>query len=479
MPLRLRKLWLACSAAALLLTTTGPRLSALGAGPAVTLAAGQPYSPTEVLVRFRPGANANDIAQGLAAQGAQAQADPALAKLGYTLVTVPAGQVPAALAALQQNPAVERAEPNYILAVADDRLADTIPTDPKWDQQYGPVNIQAPQVWDILTGTQSVVIAIIDTGVDLDHPDLDSKIWTNPGETGLDASNNDKRFNGEDDDSDGYVDDWRGWDFTASGLGDNDPQDAHGHGTHVAGIAGAATNNGIGIAGVNWSAPLMVVRVLDATGNGTNAEVAAGIVYATDQGAKILNLSLGALTLPLTDTALLDAVNYAYNHGALVVAAAGNYGSQGVIYPAKYDHALAIANTNSANNRNSTSSYGPEVDLSAPGTAITSTLMNNGYGLMTGTSMATPHVSGVAALLATLPQFDTPDKIRAALEATALDVDVAGWDQKTGYGVIQAYAAALYDPNNLPPTPTPVEYAVRTSDACPGGVSYDWDSGAA
>jgi subtilisin family serine protease len=323
-----------------------------------------------------------------------------------------------------------------------------------------------PQVWDSLTGTTAIAIAIIDTGVDLNHPDLASKIWTNPGETGLDGSNKDKRTNGLDDDDDGYIDDWRGWDFT--GAGDNNPQDGYGHGTHVAGIAGAATNNGLGIAGVNWNAPLMVVRVLDSTGYGTDAQVAAGMVWATDRGAKILNLSLGGQA---PSTVLEDAVNYAYNHGVLVVAAAGNYGGQGVIYPAHYAHAFAIANTNSSDVINSSSSYGPEVDVAAPGTNIYSTYWTSGgsgYALLTGTSMATPHVAGVAALLATLPQFDTPDKIRAALEYTALDLGPAGWDQKYGHGLIQAYAAALFDPANITPTPPPPQYTLYTSESCAG-----------
>ena len=477
-----------------MMAAAGPHLSAAGAPPRVSLPSGDaPYSPTEVLVRFRPGVSASSIAQTLAAESAQAQSNPSLAKLGYTLLTVPNGRVVATLQALSKDPTVERATPNYLLTVAD-----TIPTDPDWSAQYGPAHIQGPPVWDILTGTTSVVIAIIDTGVDLGHPDLSAKIWHNPGEMGLDGSSNDKRTNGLDDDGNGYTDDWQGWDFTSSVIGDNNPQDVHGHGTHVAGIAGAATNNGVGIAGMNWNAPLLAVRVLNNTGNGTDGQVAAGIVYATDAGAKVINLSLGALSTDALHygTALEDAVNYAYNHGVLVVAAAGNYGSQGVIYPAKFEHALAVAATNKDDLHPSYSGYGPEVDVAAPGgnntgaDGIWSTYYNGShtYTLLSGTSMATPHVSAVAALLASLPQFDTPDKLRVALESTALDLGAPGWDQFYGYGLIQAYDAALFDAENVTPTPTPsptattpppVNYGLFTSDGCSASVAYTWESATA
>ncbi|MCC7360335.1 MAG: S8 family serine peptidase [Anaerolineales bacterium] len=503
MPRRSRKLLLALSLCAVLGAAAAPRLSTAGPLPRVSMpSGGAPYAPTEVLVRFRPGTSAAAIAQTLAAEGAQAQTNPALAKLGYTLLSVPEGQVVATLQALSRNPAVEKAQPNYLLTVADaatpDRkLADTIPTDPDWSAQYGPAHIQGPQVWDILTGTTAVVIGILDTGVDLAHPDLAGKIWHNGGEMGPDGQGGDKSTNGVDDDGNGYSDDWQGWDFTSSVMGDNSPQDVHGHGTHVAGIAGAETNNGVGIAGMNWNAPLLAVRVLDDGGSGTDGEVAAGIVYATDMGATIINLSLGALfTDPTYGTALEDAVNYAYNQGVLVVAAAGNYGAAGVLYPAKFEHALAVAATNVFDAHPSYSGFGPEVDVAAPGgnntpsDGIYSTYYNGShtYAVLSGTSMATPHVAAVAALLAALPQFDTPDKLRVALESTALDLGAPGRDPYYGYGLIQAYAAALFDAANATPTPTPsptattpplVNYSLYTSDLCGASVAYTWESATA
>ncbi|MBF8282297.1 MAG: Peptidase S8 protein [Anaerolineales bacterium] len=411
-----------------------------------------PYVDDEVVVKFSPRASAKAVQHSLSAANARTLDVAALAPLGVKILKVP----------VNQSPAVEFAEPNYLV-----QIADTLPNDPGWSSQYGPINIQAPQAWDITTGSSSVVIAVIDTGVDLGHPDLAAKIWNNPGETG-----GGKATNGLDDDGDGYVDNWRGWDFV---NGDNTPQDDLGHGTHVAGIAAAASNNGVGIAGVAWGARVMALKVLNSGGGGSDSNVAAAMMWAADHGARVINLSLGGGPSSLME----DAVNYAYVHGVTVVAAAGNAGSLGVLYPAAYDNALAVASTNASNNRSSFSNYGPEIDLAAPGSSIYSTYWNGGstYATLSGTSMATPHVAGVAALLAGLPQFDTPDKIRIAMETTALDLGDPGWDQFYGFGLVQARNALLFDPSTITPTPTPpppIPYAVTTSLTCPPGATFNW-----
>jgi thermitase len=420
-----------------------------------------PYVNDEVVVKFVARASAKTIQQSLAAASAQTLDAAALARLGVKILKVPAGKVREVVTQLNQSPAVEYAEPNYLV-----HMADTLPNDPGWNSQYGPINIQAPQAWDITTGSSSVVIAVIDSGVDLGHPDLASKIWTNPGETG-----GGKQTNGLDDDGDGYVDDWRGWDFV---NGDNRPQDDNGHGTHVAGIAAAASNNGVGIAGIAWGARIMPLKVLDSNGSGSESNVAAAMTWAADHGAKVINLSLGGGPSSVME----DAVNYAYSSGVTVVAAAGNDGALGggVLYPAAYDHAIAVASTDASNNRSSFSSYGPEVDLAAPGSGIYSTVPTgscefcnpSGYNTLSGTSMATPHVAGVAALLASLPQFDSPDKIRNGMEATALDLGDPGWDQFYGFGLVQARNALLFTP------PPPIQYAVATSLTCPSSVQFNW-----
>jgi len=428
-----------------------------------------PYVDDEVVVKFSPRASAKAVQHSLSAANARTLDVAALAPLGVKILKVPVGKVPEVVTQLNQSPAVEFAEPNYLV-----QIADTIPNDPGWSRQYGPVNIQAPQAWDITTGSSSVVVAVIDSGVDLGHPDLAAKIWNNPGETG-----GGKETNGLDDDDDGYVDDWRGWDFV---NGDNNPQDDNGHGTHVAGIAAAASNNGVGVAGVAWGARVMPLKVLDNTGSGSESDLAAAMVWAADHGARIINLSLGA---PSPSSVMEDAVNYAYLNGVTVVAAAGNAGSLGVLYPAAYDNALAVASTNASNNRSSFSNYGPEIDLAAPGSSIFSTVPTgtcsycdpSGYDYLSGTSMATPHVAGVAALLAGQPGFDSPDKIRIAMQSTALDLGDPGWDQFYGFGLVQARNALLFDPSTITPTPTPpppIPYAVTTSLTCPPGATFNW-----
>ena len=428
-----------------------------------------PHVSDEVVVKFSPRASAKAIRQSLAAANARTVDVAALAPLGVKILKVPAGKVAEVVAQLNQSSAVEFAEPNYLV-----QTADTIPNDPNWSNQYGPANIQAPQAWDITTGSSAVVIAVIDTGAALSHPDLASKIWTNPGETG-----GGKETNGVDDDGDGYIDDWRGWDFV---NGDNNPQDDNGHGTHVAGIAAAASNNGVGVAGVAWGARVMPLKVLDNTGSGSESNVAAAMIWAANHGARIINLSLGGSS---PSSVMEDAVTYAYLNGVTVVAAAGNENTLGVLYPAAYDNALAVASTNASNNRSSFSNYGPEIDLAAPGSGIYSTVptgsctfcRSDGYNTLSGTSMATPHVAGVAALLAGLPQFDTPDKIRMGMESTTLDLGDPGWDQLYGFGLVQARNALLFDPSTITPTPTPpppIPYAVTTSLTCPPGATFNW-----
>ncbi len=418
--------------------------SASAQAPLAALLPDAPYVGDEVVVKLKSGAPPDSYRSYAPSAHVQAGATAALAALGVTILKVPVGKVPQVVADLKRSSAVEFSEPNYLV-----HTTVITPSDPGWADQYGPVRIQAPQAWDIITGSITVTIAIIDTGVDLNHPDLAAKTWTNPGETGLDGNGNDQRTNGVDDDGDGYVDDWRGWDFV---NGDNEAQDDYGHGTHVSGIAAAASDNGLGIAGIAWGARIMPLKILDQAGNGSDSDVASAIVWAADHGAAIINLSLGGDT---PASVMEAAVNYAHSRGVTVVAAAGNSGTLDVLYPAAYANAIAVAATDVNDNRASFSSYGAEVDLAAPGAGIYSTYWTlvggSTYGTLSGTSMSTPHVAGVAALLASLPQFNTPDKIRTALEETALDRGTVCKDIYYGSGLVQAFAALQFDPNSPPP----------------------------
>ena len=390
--------------------------------------------PDEILVKFLDELPADAINQLVAQVNGQIHAQ--ISGIGVTVLKVPAGEALQAAGILNTQEGVEYAEPNY-LAYA----MDTTPNDPSWSSQYGPNRIQAPQAWDVTTGSTSIVLAVVDTGVDLDHPDLVSKIVA-------------------------------GYDFA---NGDNNAQDDNGHGTHVAGIAAAASNNGVGIAGVSWGARIMPVKVLDSNGSGSYSNIANGVIWAADNGAKVINLSLGGGS---NSSALEDAINYAYNAGVAVFAAAGNSGSSGVLYPAAYANAIAVAATDSSNNVASFSTDGPEVEIAAPGVSIYATYLNDTYASLSGTSMATPHVAGVAAVLAGQSGFGTPAAIRAALQATALDRGATGWDQNYGYGIVQLHSALLYSPGPTTPTPTktpsPPASFPFSDDFESGGLGSGW-----
>ena len=279
--------------------------------------------------------------------------------------------------------------------------------------------MKLPQAWAIEKGDRSVVIAIIDSGIDYTHNDLAPKVWINPREI---------PENGLDDDGNGYTDDVYGWDFTdAPNLqaegdyleGDNEPIDESGHGTHVAGIAGAMPNNGIGIAGVAWECPLMAIRAglsLGGSSRMQDDDSASAIVYAVDNGASIINMSWGSEHRSFV---IQDAIDYAYAHGAVLVAAAGNSQKPAAIFPAAYRKVIAVASTEQNQQRFYQSNFGASIDIGAPGNVILSTQIDNQYRRLTGTSMASPHVAGVAALLRAKRPALTHEEVRHILINTA------------------------------------------------------------
>lgn len=341
-----------------------------------------------------------------------------LSKVGVFVMEVPAENLEDRMKQIRNISGVRYIEPE-LWAYA----TETIPDDPGFVNQYGLLAIRAPQGWDYSTGSDSITIAIIDSGVDYGHVDLAGKITA-----GYDFVNNDAL-----------------------------PQDDFGHGTHVAGIAAASTNNGAGIAGVSWGARIMPVKVLNASGGGTFENVAAGIIWAVDHGAQVINLSLGGGAY---SAALENAVLYAYNRNVLMTASSGNTGGNFVLYPARFPQVIAVGASNMTNQPASFSNYGPEVDLAAPGENIYS-LWIGGYQIRTGTSMSAPHVSGLAAIL--LGYISGADAARGVIEATALDIGPAGWDDFSGAGLIQMDAAlALVAPSPIlengsdrPPAPFP------------------------
>jgi len=298
--------------------------------------------------------------------------------------------------------------------------AEVFALDTELDNSWGVDRIDADLVHPYNKGA-GVKVAIIDTGIDYTHPDLDGN------------------FNSE----------LLGYDYVNS---DNDPMDDAGHGTHCAGIV-AAEDNDAGVVGVAPEANLYAVKVLGASGVGYTSDVVKGIEWAVDNNMDVISMSLGGSSL----TSLEEACDAAYSNGLVLVASAGNYGvptgnnpkATTVRYPAAYDSVIAVSATDDTDTIASFSSRGPEVELAAPGVNINSTYLNNAYTLMSGTSMAAPHVSGVAALLISNGLTD-PDDIREALQSTAEDKGASGWDTEYGWGIVDAYAALLWPPD--PPT---------------------------
>jgi len=413
-------LWAMLLVISIFLTTAvcGPPPSAAEGSPP----ADAPYAPDRIVVKFKEGLSSAHVAQLNASQGAAVVAE--IPRIGVQILSVPPGEVEAKIAAFKANPMVEYAEPDYLAQPAYE------PNDPYYDsKQWGPQKIFAPQAWDLSTGDPHVVIAVIDWGVDLQHPDLATEMWTNPGEIA---------DNGIDDDGNGYVDDVYGWDFA---NGDNDPQDDYGHGTHVGGIAAAATDNGVGIAGVAFNSRIMAVKVGDgSTGKARYSHIANGIIYAADNGAKVINLSLGGYAY---SSYLESAVNHAWNAGCVLVGAVGNNNLSDPFYPAAYDNVIGVSATDQNDVKASWSNYGAHVAVAAPGVSIYSTYWNGSstYANMSGTSMSAPHVAGLAALLFAQDGGRSNAVVRSLIESTADDLGDAGWDQYYGYGRINAYKA--------------------------------------
>ena len=356
-----------------------------------------------------------------------AQADPASpqARLGriHRLHVPPGADVLATAQALSVHPDVEFAEPDYLAQVM------AVPNDPLYAQQWALPKIGAPAAWDVTTGSGAVPIAIIDSGLDLAHPEFAGRLWTNPGEVA---------GNGVDDDGNGKVDDVHGWDFVAAS---GNLTDDNGHGTQVAGVLGAKANNGAGIAGVCWSCPLLPITVMREAGVVNYSDIALGVAYAIERGARVINLSLGGYA---DATTLRTAVEAAATT-AVLVAGAGNDGRTEPLYPAAYPEVLAVAATDSADARAAFSNHGEWVDLAAPGVDIQTTFAGaNGYGAESGTSLSSALVAGTAGLVLSAHPDWSPTQVRAQLLHTA---QTLGGSEGLGSGRLRAGAASPRRPS--------------------------------
>jgi thermitase len=373
-----------------------------GAAPKALAAVGE-FVPGEVLVQWRADFPRAEVQRLLANEGAELI--ETIKPLRVDRLRVPIGRELAIITRLNADPRVVFAEPNYFAQAAG------VPNDPEYPQQWNLERVAAAAAWDATTGDPNLTVAVIDSGADLNHPDLRDRLVY-------------------------------GWDYVGN---DFVPEDENGHGTHVAGIIGAITNNGIGVAGMSWHGKLLVYKVLDSKGDGPYANIASAIVSAQGSGARIINLSLGGTYFSQT---LLNAVDSAYRTGILLVAATGNDGTNSVRYPAAYSQTVAVGATTAQDQYAPYSNFGPEVDLAAPGgqagAPVYSTLPG-GYGFRYGTSMATPHVSGLAVLIWAIAPSLSRDEVLQILKDTADKVGaypyVGGRNDYLGYGRVNAARA--------------------------------------
>jgi subtilisin family serine protease len=412
------------------LMAVGLAASALGAATTRSARAATPTEPATiraggVVVHFKRNVTLAQVGQAI--KGARGFAAHSTAGSQLVLVHPAPGQsVDEALSSLRDAGSVDFAEPDQVVSTS------LTPNDPYFAQyQWGLPMISAPAAWNTTTGSASVIVAVVDTGVDSSHPDLTGKVLA-------------------------------GYNFVANST---NASDDNMHGTFVSGIIAAGGNDGIGMAGVCWACKILPVKVLDSAGSGTTFNVARGIDYAVAHGAAVINLSLGAST---GNSTLQAAVDNAWAAGVIVVAASGNSGGA-VSYPAAYDHAIAVGSVNSSKQKSSFSSYGTQLDLMAPGGSVLGTLCtcgayHGGYGTGSGTSFSAPHVAGVVALLISAGITDK-NAIVSRLKSTATDIGAAGFDTLTGWGIVNAYGAITGVAATPTPSPTPTRTATRTPTA--------------
>jgi thermitase len=379
----------------------------------------------ELILQHKSGVSKARVAEVLRGHGATVFGE--IQQIRVKQVKVPPNALEKVKEALAKNPDFNFVENNFLAE------GSVVPNDSYFQSEWHLAKISAPQAWSLTEGSNSVVIAIVDSGVDPTHPDLSGKLLP-------------------------------GYNF----LNDNaDTHDVLGHGTAVAGTAAAMTNNYTGVAGVAWANPIMPLVVLNSSNWATYYDIAQAITYAVDNGAKVINISIGGSS---SSSTLQNAVNYAWNKGAIIFASAMNNGSNTPYYPAACTNVVAVSATTSSDTRASFSNYGNWVVISAPGESILTTTNGGGYGSWSGTSFSSPISAGVAALIMSANRSLTNTQVLDILRRNADDLGTPGYDPYFGYGRVNAYRSIVAARTNLPPPPDTIAPSVLISSPTNGAT---------
>jgi thermitase len=379
------------------------------------------YAPDRILVRFKPGTR-GEKEREVANRNGLEQIDEIPQIETKVLKIKDKGNVAAKIRALSKNPNIIYAEPDYIVK------SELTPNDPMYKDQWSHQYVYTPAAWDTTTGSEGNIIAILDSGLELTHPDILGR--TIPG-----------------------------YDFINK---DDDPSDDRGHGTRVTGLALATGNNAQGVVGVDWQSRIMPVKVLDSNGTGTWFGVGQGIVWAVDNGAKVINMSFSAYS---ANYALMDAVKYASSKSVVMVAASGNDGNDVKNYPAALPEVMAVGSSYK-DRLSAFSSYGEHLSVSAPGESVYTTTLGGLYARIAGTSAASPHVAGLASLVWAANPNLSAVQVREIIESTARDLGDPGFDIYFGHGHINAEAAvkkAQGTGGETSPPPPPADTTAPTT----------------
>jgi subtilisin family serine protease len=393
---------------------------------------GKKFVPGELLIQAKAGVSRGKIDKIIKSHGGGATGE--IEKLKVRKIRVPAQALEKVEQTLAKNPNISFVEKNFIAEAGYE------PNDYKYPSQWHLPKIEAPSGWDMETGAVTVPIAIIDSGVDPTHPDLMDKLI--PGYNFLDNNTN--------------------------------TQDVRGHGTAVAGAAAAMTNNLTGVAGVAWDSPIMPLVVLNADDWASYYDIAQAIIFAADNGVRVMNISIGGSS---SSSTLQNAANYAWNKGAVVFACAHNYNTSTPYYPAACQNVIAVSATTSSDTRASFSNYGDWVDISAPGASILTTNRGGSYGSWSGTSFSSPIAAGVAALVLSANSSLTNDQVVEILTQNADDLGATGVDVYFGYGRVNAYQSLFAAMGSAPaPDVTEPSVAITTpgdGESASGGITVD------